>query len=129
MQRHPAPAAGSLLPALDLGRHDSAALAEAGLTRSLAQIRRYYPAATNSPARPLLVVHDGVLRRGWATAVAFADDAAPPQPVRMEVAVLCCAAGHELVEYRFRHAASFPAEREMSAFLRAFPWTAEEADR
>jgi hypothetical protein len=130
VQVRPAAGATSLLPQLDIGRGDADAIAAAALAHSIAEVRRFYPEAQADAEREVLVVHDGVLRSGRGSAVEYrvsTDDV--PQAMRMEVSVLCCTRRRELVEYRFRHAASLEVGRETSEFLRAFPWSAEEAAR
>jgi len=127
VQVRPAGEGASLLPALDLGRGDSGALTEAALGRSLAQIRRFYPAATVTPPREVLLVRDGVLRNGRGVTVEYQESLGEAmQAVRLEVIVLCCTARHELVEYRFRHAAGTDSGAAITAFLRGFAWRGAE---
>jgi hypothetical protein len=127
VQRRPAEGGTSLFPALDIGRNEAETIAEAALVRSIAQIRRFYPEATTGPVRPVLLVRGGVLRTGRGITVDYREIVEDgPRTMQMEVSVLCCTSRREVVEYRFRHLAGLGLDREVSDFLRGFPWAAEE---
>jgi hypothetical protein len=124
VQRRPAPGVGSLAPALDKGPSDSAAVAEAELARSIAQIHRFYPDARTDATEPFLVLRGGRLRPGRSAGVEYQEEVdGLVQTMKMDVKVVCCTDGHEVVEYRFRHTGAVTADPEESAFLRGFPWT------
>ena len=130
VQRRPAPGGESLLPILDKGLADAGAVAEAELTRSMAQIRRFYPDVSINPTRSFLLLRGGQLRSARGTIVAYQEEVdGQVRTLKMDVVVVCCTEEHEVVEYRFRRNATVTAELEEAAFLRNFPWTATEAKR
>lgn len=130
VQRRPAPGGESLLPTLDKGPADEGAVAEAELTRSMAQIRRFYPDVSINTTESFLLLRGGQLRAARGTVVAYQEEVGGEvRTLKMDVMVVCCTEGHEVVEYRFRHNATVTAELEETAFMRNFPWTATEAKR
>ena len=130
VQRRPAPGGESLLPILDKGAADAGALAEAELVRSMAQIRRFYPNVSIDTTRSFLLLRGGQLRPARGAIVAYQEEVdGQVHTLKMDVVVVCCTEGHEVVEYRFRHNATVTAELEEAAFMRNFPWTAIEAMR
>ncbi len=124
VQWRPTGTVASLLPSLDLGGHDAEDLVDAAVPRSLAQIRRFYPDASAGEVHGFLVPHGGKLHPGRQFTATFQDSTdATPEPIAMEVNLVCCNAQGEIVEFRFRHAPGLAAAREQSAFVRDFPWT------
>lgn len=130
VQRRPAPGVGSLTPVLDKGPSDSAAVAEAELARSIAQIHRFYPDASADAFAAFLLLRGSRLRPGRSARVEYREEVdGQIQTMKMDINVVCCTDGHEVVEYRFRHAAAVAADMEESEFLRGFPWIAADAAR
>jgi hypothetical protein len=109
----------SLFPSID---RPADAEAEA-LGRAKAQVHRFYPDARVLEERGTLLMREGILRQGRMATFEFEDIfAGRKQAIRMTVYTFCCSETGRAYEYRFRHAAEFPAGLEIASFLRALPW-------
>ncbi len=120
----------SLLPDYDLLSPRSDAILDDELARSLAQVRRFYPAMEAATPRGFLVFHSGMMRPGRHVTVHFRDAENPLLPdAVMDIDIVCCTTRREVVEMRFRYRPGLDAARETVSFIAAFPWDAAEAAR
>jgi len=116
----------SLLPELDMQRADAneTNIVDAELQRSVAQVRHFYPDAVSSAPEKFLLSREGQLHPGRRVRVTYHDAGnSELQTTLMDVNVVCCTSGGEVVEYRFRHAPGVMAEFEQIEFIRNFPWS------
>ena len=118
---HP-PYSHSLLPSLDRSR-DTGDTASVAVQAAKSQTHRFYPASRLIEERPALLMNQGVMHQGRMATFEFDDlFAGRSQPIRMTVYAFCCSNAGEAYEYRFRHAAAFPAGPDVAAFMRMLAW-------